>query len=158
MSNKLCHENFFKLFSFFLLTNQNQSANMFSTVEIPNKNQGGTKMKITRKKDSFTEDMLTDMYAEGLLQKFYEKKYGDSNMTEEYLCLAVWVDKLTGIEHLYDLEIFDTYDECKEDDETNRNAFNYRQNCYIIYITGKRLVFLKDKPLYVVIEAEAIER
>ena len=115
-------------------------------------------MKITRKEEKITEDMLTDMYAEGLLQKFYEKKYGDSNMTEEYLCLAVWVDKLTGIEHLYDLEIFDTYDECKKDDETNRYAFNYRQNCYIIYITGKRLVFLKDKPLYVVIEAEAIER
>ena len=36
---------FFKLFSFFLLTNQNRSANMFSTVEIPNKNQGVTKMK-----------------------------------------------------------------------------------------------------------------
>ena len=37
MSNKLCHEKFFKLFSIFLLTNQNQSANMFSTVEIPTK-------------------------------------------------------------------------------------------------------------------------
>ena len=74
MSNKLCHEKFFKLFSFFLLTNQNQSSNMFSTVEIPNKNQGVNKMKVTRKKDNFTEDMLTDMYAEGLLEKYYKKR------------------------------------------------------------------------------------
>lgn len=102
--------------------------------------------------------MLTDMYAEGLLQKYYEKKYSDSNMTEEYLCLAVWVDKLTGIEHLYDIETFDTYDECKEDDKLNRTLFNRRCNCYILFITGKRLVFLKDNPLYVVIEAQAIER
>ena len=131
---------------------------MFSTVEIPNKNHGVTKMKITRKKDSFTEDMLTDMYAEGLLQKYYEKKYGDSNMTEEYLCLAVWVDKLTGFEHLYDISTFDNYDECKEDDKVNHTLFNGRCNCYILFITGKRLVFLKDNPLYVVIEAEAIER
>ena len=115
-------------------------------------------MRIIRKKDSFTEDMLTDMYAETLLKKFYEKRYGNDNMTEEFLSLAVWVDKDTGFEHLYDIATFDNYDECKEDDESNRNAFSYRQNCYIIYITGKRLVFLKDKPLYVVIEAEAIER
>ena len=115
-------------------------------------------MKITRKKDSFTEDMLTDMYAEGLLQKYYEKKYGGSNMTEEFLSLAVWVDKLTGSEHLYDMSIFDNYDECKEDDELNRTSFNERCNCYILFITGKRVTFLKDKPIYVVIEAEAIER
>ena len=37
MSNKLCHEKFFKLFSIFLLTAANKSSNMFSTVEIPNK-------------------------------------------------------------------------------------------------------------------------
>ena len=115
-------------------------------------------MKITRKEEKITEDMLTDMYAERLLQKFYEKKYGGSNMTEDYLCLAVWVDKLTGIEHLYDLEIFDTYDECREDNKLNRTLFNGRCNCYLLFITGKRLVFLKDKPLYTVIEAEAIER
>ena len=148
----------FQIIFVFLLTNQNRSANMFSTVEIPNKNQGVTKMKITRKKETITEDMLTDMYAEGLLQKYYEKKYGDSNMTEEYLCLAVWVDKLTGFEHLYDISTFDNYDECKEDDKVNHTLFNGRCNCYILFITGKRLVFLKDKPLYVVIEAEAIER
>lgn len=115
-------------------------------------------MKITRKKDNFTEDMLTDMYAEGLLQKYYEKKYGDINMTEEFLSLAVWVDKLTGIEHLYDIASFDTYDECKEDDKLNHTIFNVRCNCYILFITGKRVVFLKDKPLYIVIEGEAIER
>ena len=115
-------------------------------------------MKKKKKKDSFTEDMLTDMYAEGLLQKYYKKKYDDSNMTEEYLCLAVWVDKLTGIEHLYDIATFDNYDECKEDDKLNRTLFNGRCNCYLLFITGKRLVFLKDNPLYVVIEAEAIER
>lgn len=158
MSNKLCHEKFFKLFSFFLLTNQNQSANMFSTVEIPNKNQGVTKMKITRKKDNFTEDMLTDMYAEGLLQKYYEKKYGAYNMAKKYLCLAVWVDKLTGSEHLYDISTFDNYDECKEDDNLNRTLFDGRSNCYILFITGKRIVSLKDRPLFTVIEAEAIER
>ena len=115
-------------------------------------------MKITRKEEKITENMLTDMYAETLLKKFYEKKYGDSNMIEEYLCLAVWVDKLTGIEHLYDIATFDNYDECKEDDKLNRTLFNGRCNCYILFITGKRIVFLKDKPLYVVIEAEAIER
>ena len=115
-------------------------------------------MKITRKKDSFTEDMLTDMYAEGLLEKYYKKKYGDDNMTEEYLCLAVWVDKLTGADHVYDISSFDNYDECKEDDKLNHTLFNVRCNCYLLFITGKRLVFLKDKPLYVVIEAEAIER
>ena len=118
----------------------------------------GVNMKITRKKDNFTEDMLTDMYAEGLLQKYYEKKYVGSNMTEEYLCLAVWVDKLTGSEHLYDISTFDNYDECKEDDKLNRTLFNGRCNCYMLFITGKRLVFLKDNPLYIVIEAEAIER
>ena len=88
----------------------------------------------------------------------YEKKYGDDNMTEEFLSLVVWVDKLTGFEHLYDIASFGTYDECKEDDKVNRTLFNGRCNCYILFITGKRLVFLKDKPLYVVIEAEAIER
>ena len=158
MSNKLCHEKFFKLFSFFLLTNQNQSGSMFSTVEIPSKNLGVTNMKITRKKDNFTEDMLTDMYAEGLLEKYYKKKYGDDNMTEEFLSLAVWVDKLTGDDHMYDISACDDYDECKEDDKLNRTLFNGRCNCYILFITGKRVVFLKDKPLYVVIEAEAIER
>ena len=115
-------------------------------------------MKVRRKKDGFTEDMLTDMYAEGLLEKYYKKKYGDDNMTEEFLSLVVWVDKLTGFEHLYDIASFGTYDECKEDDKVNRTLFNGRCNCYILFITGKRLVFLKDKPLYVVIEAEAIER
>ena len=149
---------FFKLFSFFLLTNQNQSANMFSTVEIPSKIREVAKMKITRKKDNFTEDMLTDMYAEGLLEKYYKKKYGDDNMTEEFLSLAVWIDKLTGDDHMYDISACDDYDECKEDDKLNRTLFNGRCNCYLLFITGKRLVFLKDKPLYVVIEAEAIER
>ena len=115
-------------------------------------------MKITRKEVKINENMLNDMYAEGLLQKYYEKKYGDSNMTEEFLCLAVWVDKLTGTDHIYDIASFETYDECKEDDKLNRTLFNGRCNCYILFITGKRIVFLKDKPLYVVIEAEAIER
>ena len=115
-------------------------------------------MKIEREEEEIAEDVLTDMYAEGLLQKYYEKKYAGSNMTEEYLCLAVWVDKLTGIEHLYDISSFDNYDECKEDDKLNRTLFNGRCNGYILFITGKRLVFLKDNPLYVVIEAEAIER
>ena len=158
MSNKLCHEKFFKLFSFFLLTNQNQSANMFSTVEIPNKNQGVTKMKITRKEEKITEDMLTDMYAETLLKKYYERNCDNDNMSEEFLSLAVWVDKDTGLEHLYDISTFDNYDECKEDDKFNRIISENRRNCYNLFITGKRLVFLKDNPLYVVIEAEAIER
>lgn len=115
-------------------------------------------MKITRKEEKITENMLTDMYAETLLKKFYEKKYDDSNMLEEFLSLSVWIDKDTGYEHLYDLETFDNYDECKEDDKLNRTAFNGRYNCYILFITGKRVTFLKDKPIYVVIEAEAIER
>lgn len=131
---------------------------MFSTVEIPNKNQGVTKMKITRKKDSFTEDMLTDMYAEGLLKKYYEKNCDDSNMTKEFISLSVWIDKDTGREHFYDIATFDNYEECKEDDKFNRIISENRSNCYNLFITGKRLVFLKDNPLYVVIEAEAIER
>ena len=157
MSNKLCHENFFKLFSIFLLTNQNQSANMFSTVEIPNKNQGITKMKITRKEEKITEDMLTDMYAEDLLKKYYERNCDNSNMLEEFISLSVWIDKDTGSEHLFDISTFDNYYECKEDDKFNRTININRRNCYNLFITGKRLVFLKDKPLYVVIEAEAIE-
>lgn len=115
-------------------------------------------MKITRKTDKIAEDMLTDMYAETLLKKFYEKKYGDSNMTEEFLSLSVWLDKDTGDEHLYDIATFDNYDECKEDDKFNRIISENRRNCYNLFITGKRLAFLKDKPIYVVIEAEAIER
>ena len=131
---------------------------MFSTVEIPNKNQGATKMKITRKKDNFTEDMLTDMYAETLLKKYYERDCDNDNMSEEFLSLAVRVDKDTGFEHLYDISTFDNYDECKEDDKFNRIMSENRSNCYNLFITGKRITFLKDKPLYVVIEAEAIER
>lgn len=119
----------------------------------------GVKMKITRKEEKITEDMLNDMYAEKLLQKFYEKKYGGNpNLCEEFLSLAVWVDKDTGIEHLFDMARFENYEECKEDDEVNRFTFTSRKNCYVLFITGKRLEFLVDKPIYVVIEAEAIER
>lgn len=39
MSNKLWHENFFKLFSIFLLTNIADGSILFSTVEKPNKIQ-----------------------------------------------------------------------------------------------------------------------
>lgn len=116
-------------------------------------------MKITKKEEKFTEAMLNDMYAEKLLQKYYEKKYGDNpNLYEEFLSLAVWVDKDTGDEHIYDMNRFENYEECREDDEANRYIFNKRNNCYDIFITGKRIEFLKDKPLYFVIESEAIER
>ena len=37
-------------------------------------------MKIKRKEDKFTEAMLNDMYAEKLLQKWYDKKYGATNI------------------------------------------------------------------------------
>lgn len=116
-------------------------------------------MKITRKEEKFTEDMLNDMYAEKLLQKFYEKKYGDNpNLCEEFLSLAVWVDKDTGVEHIYDMDRFENYEECREDDELNRFTFTSRHNCYTLFITGKRVELLEDKPIYVVIESEAIER
>lgn len=116
-------------------------------------------MKITRKEEKFTEDMLNDMYAEKLLQKFYEKKYGNNpNLCEEFLSLAVWVDKDTGVEHIYDMARFENYEECREDDNINRLTFTNRRNCYTLFITGKRVEFLKDKPLYFVIESEAIER
>lgn len=116
-------------------------------------------MKITRKEEKITEDMLNDMYAEKLLQKCYEKKYGSgTNFIEEFLSLAVWVDKDTGLEHIYDIDRFENYEECKEDDKVNRFTFTNRRNCYILFITGKRVTFLEDKPIYVVIEAEAIER
>lgn len=157
MSNKLCHEKFFKLFSFFLLTNQNQSANMFSTVEIPNKNQGVNKMKIIRKEVKINENMLNDMYAEKLLEKYYKSNFDNDGGIEEYLSLAVWIDKNTGLDYLYDIGRFDNYEECKEDDNANR-VFVTRKDCYALFITGKRVTFLKDKPIYVVIEAEAIER
>ena len=78
-------------------------------------------------------------------------------MSEEVLSLAVWVDKDTGLDYLYDIGRFDTYEECKEDDKFNRIISESRRNCYNLFITGKRITFLKDKPLYVVIEAEAIE-
>ena len=115
-------------------------------------------MKITRKEVKITERELNDMLAEKLLEKYYNKKYGNYGGIEEYLSLAVYVEKDTGLDHLYDIERFEDYAECKEDDKTNRSTFNYRQNCYILFITGKRVTFLKDKPIYVVIEAEAIER
>lgn len=115
-------------------------------------------MKITRKEEKITEDMLTDMYAETLLEKYYKKKYGDINMTEEFLSLAVWVDKSSGTDHLYDISLYDNYAECKEDYKLNQSLFNGRCNCYLLFITGRRLMALKDNPIYVVIEAEAIER
>lgn len=115
-------------------------------------------MKITRKEEKVTEQMLNDMLAEKLLEKYYDKKYGNDGGIEEYLSLAVWIDKDTGLEHLYDIERFEDYAVCKEDDKINRSTFSSRQNCYILFITGKRVTFLKGKPIYVVIEAEAIER
>ena len=115
-------------------------------------------MKITRKEEKVTEQMLNDMYAEKLLEKYYEEKYGnDNNLFEEFLSLAVLVDKDTGIEHLYDIARFDNYKDCKDDDKINRTLFCNRIDCYILFITGKRIEFLKDSPLYTVIEAEAIE-
>lgn len=115
-------------------------------------------MKITRKEDKFTEAMLNDMFAEKMLEKYYNKKYGsDNNVFEEFLSLAVRVDKSTGVDHLYDISRFDNYEDCKDDDKINRALFCNRIDCYILFITGKRIEFLKDSPLYTVIEAEAIE-
>ena len=114
-------------------------------------------MKITRKEEKVTEQMLNDMYAEKLLEKYYDKKYGNDGGIEEYLSLAVWVDKDTGLDHLYDFERLEEYADCKDDDDDNR-VFLTRKNCYNLFITGKRVTFLKDKPIYAVIEAEAIER
>lgn len=115
-------------------------------------------MKITRKEEKITERELNDMLAEKLLEKYYKLKYDNDGGIEEYLSLAVRIEKDTGIEYLYDIERFEDYAECKEDDKTNRRTFNFHNNCYILFITGKRVTFLKDKPIYVVIEAEAIER
>ena len=114
-------------------------------------------MKITRKEEKVTEQMLNDMYAEKLREKYYKLHFDTDGGIEEYLSLAVWVDKETGVDYLYDMGRFDTYEECKEDDKVNR-LFLARRNCYTLFITGKRVTFLKDKPIYVVIEAEAIER
>lgn len=113
-------------------------------------------MKITRKVTKIDEATLTDMYAETLLQKYYEEKWVGSD-TEEFLSLCVTVDKSTGVDRIFDLSRFDNYEECKEDDKLNRTLLGVRFNCYALFITGKRIEFLKDKPLYVVIEAEAIE-
>ena len=157
MSNNYAIEKFFDFFAFFLLTTANKGCNMFSTVEIPNKNQGVTKMKITKKEEKINENMLNDMYAEKLLEKYYKTRFDNDGGIEEYLSLAVWIDKDTGLDYLYDIGRFDTYEECKQDDNANR-VFITRKNCYALFITGKRVPFLKDNPLYVVIEAEAIER
>ena len=117
----------------------------------------GVNMKITRKEVKINENMLNDMYAEKLLEKYYKSNFDTDGGIEEYLSLAVWVDKNTGLDYLYDIGRFDTYEECKQDDNANR-VFVTRKDCYAIFITGKRVTFLKDKPIYVVIEAEAIER
>ena len=114
-------------------------------------------MKITRKEVKFTEDMLNDMYAEKLLEKYYTRACV-SGPIEAFLSLAVWVDKNTGIDYLYDISALDNYEDCKQDYKVNRDIFNKRNNCYNIFITGKRIEFLKDKPIYLVIESEAIER
>ena len=114
-------------------------------------------MKITRKEEKITEQMLNDMYAEKLLEKYYKSNFDTDGGIEEYLSLAVWIDKDTGLDHLYDFERFEEYADCKDDDNANR-VFLTRRNCYNLFITGKRVTFLKDKPIYVVIEAEAIER
>ena len=114
-------------------------------------------MKITRKEEKFTEAMLNDMYAEKLLEKYYTRACLSGSI-ESFLILAVWVDKNTGLDYLYDITALDNYEDCKQDDKTNREIFNKRNNCYNIFITGKRIAFLKDKPIYVVIESEAIER
>ena len=114
-------------------------------------------MKITRKEEKVTEQMLNDMLAEKLLEKYYKSNFDTDGGIEEYLSLAVWIDKDTGVDYLYDIGRFDTYEECKKDENANR-VFLTRKNCYALFITGKRVTFLKDKPIYVVIEAEAIER
>lgn len=113
-------------------------------------------MKIARKESKVTEDMLSDMYAQILLEKYFKKKYGDCN-SEGYLSLSVWIDKDTGADFLYDMAIFDNYEECKEDDKLNRTLFGSRCNCYSLFITGKRVVISKDKAIIILIEAEAIE-
>lgn len=115
-------------------------------------------MKIIRKQDEFTEAMLNDMFAEKMLEKYYEEKYGnENNLFEEFLSLAVLVYKDTGIDYLCDIDRFDNYEDCKNDDKINRSWFRNHTNSYLLFITGKRIEFLKDSPLYIVIEAEAIE-
>lgn len=114
-------------------------------------------MKITRKEVKITEDMLNDMCAEKLLEKYYTSECV-SGPIESFLSLAVRIDKNTGIDYLYDIAVFDNYEDCKQDEKFNRKIFNIRNDCYNIFITGKRIEFLKDKPLYLVIESEAIER
>ena len=116
-------------------------------------------MKITRKKDNFTEDMLTDMYAEKLLEKYFKQKYSDST-APGYLSLCVWVDKDTGNDYCYDITLSRNYKECKDDDNLNRILFarGRRLNCYSLFITGQRIVLPNNKAIIVLIEAEAIER
>lgn len=113
-------------------------------------------MKITRKEEKFTEAMLNDMYAEKLLEKYYDSDCAGGGV-ELFISLCVWVQKDTGLDFLSDISLFDTYEECKEDYNFNRAVFTTHDNCYQIFITGKRIAYLKDKPLYVVIESEAIE-
>ena len=68
-------------------------------------------MKITRKEVKINENMLIDMYVEKLLEKYYVSNFDTDGGIEEYLSLAVWVDKNTGLDYLYDIGRFDTYEE-----------------------------------------------
>lgn len=116
-------------------------------------------MKITRKENKFTEDMLNDMYAEKLLEKYFKEKYSERT-AQGYLSLCAWVDKDTGNDYCYDITLSRNYKECKDDNDLNRILFadGRRLNCYSLFITGQRIVLPNDKAIIVLIEAEAIER
>ena len=167
MSNKLCHEKFFKLFSFFLLTNQNQSANMFSTVEKPNKIQGVTKMKITRKETTcepvFTEKDLTDQYAERLAFRAvreYRKRFPEDDECKFY-GIFYMVTKKDGKECCLATHSFSSINEAIE--WYNREYTPSKSECYYIKIICVRNdvgCMIKNESLFIatVIESEAIER
>lgn len=167
MSNKLCHEKFFKLFSIFLLTNQNQSANMFSTVEIPNKNQGVTNMKITRKETTcepvFTEKDLTDQYAERLAFRAvrdYRKRLPEYDECKFYGIRYI-VTKKDGKECCVATHSFSSINEAI--DWYNREYTPSMSECYyikIICVRNDAGCMIKNESLFIatVIESEAIER
>ena len=110
-------------------------------------------MKITRKEVIVNENMLNDMYAECLANRFAREK----QKTDRIISLAVYVDVTTGEENLCDIMEFghDELDEAIQDYETNKSVFNSRKGVYYIFIIAQRI---PTQPYYTCLQCEAIER
>lgn len=113
-------------------------------------------MTITKKEDK-VEAMLNDMYAEQIVEKYYKREFDDKFTTECYLSLCVYIDKNTGLDFYLEMSRFENPEDCFDDNHINKGIYNTRDNVYYLYITAKRVQFLKDSAIYVVMTCEAIE-